>query len=208
MKKLTLLFLLLAFLLPVQSEAKTTLEKARDKAYKTKLKEYKKDKWAATGTKPIELCLAEHYDRLNTLGEDGFEVEGISASSKSKNIGIQAAINNAIITYAQQAGSSLKGRVVSDINANLSDSNTEFDNFFAAYERLVEKEIKNEMQPSFTIMRNNGDGTVEVRTYFIVEENSAQKARLRALEEAMQNSEIAAEHADKISEFVKKGFVD
>lgn len=205
MKKLFYAILALAFLIPAVADAKTPLEKVREKAYKTKLKEYKKGGWEPLGSKPMDLVLLEHYDRLAQLGPNGHEVEGISSKSKSKNLGKQAAINNAVITYGQEAGSTLQGRVVSDMSSNGVDPSGEFENFFAAYERLVEKEIRGEMQPSYSIIHDNGDGTYEVRCYFIVEENAAQKARLRALEEAMKNSEIAAEHANKISDFVKQG---
>lgn len=206
MKKLLYAVLALAFLVPSVATAKTPLEKAREKAYKTKVKEYKKGGWEALGSKPIDLCLLEHYDRLAKLGSNGHEVEGISTRSKSKNVGKQTAINNAVITYGQEAGSTLQGRVVADMSGSGVNTDGEFENFFAAYERLVEKEIRGEMEPSYSIIRDNGDGTYEVRSYFIVEESSAQKARLRALEEAMKNSEVAAEHADKISNFVRQGF--
>ncbi|MCH5230053.1 MAG: hypothetical protein J1F12_08710 [Muribaculaceae bacterium] len=208
MKKLIYLLLTLVLIVPSVATAKTHLEKAREKAYKTKLNEYKKGKWEALGSKPIDLCLLEHYDKLGKLGSNGHEVEGIATKVQSKNVGKQMATNNAVINYGQEAGSTLQGRVIADISANGVDPTGEFENFFAAYERLVEKEIRGEMEPSFTIIRNNGDGTYEVRTYFIVEENNAQKARLRALEEAMKNSEIAAEHANKISDFVRQGFDD
>ena len=118
------------------------------------------------------------------------------------------AINNAAIIYAQEAGSSLQGRVVSDINANGVDTDSEFENFYAAYERLVEREIRNELEPSYTIIRTNPDGTYEIRSYFIVEESAAAKARQRALEAAMKDSEIAQKHAEKISGFVREGFGD
>lgn len=207
MKKLLYAVLALAFLLPSAATAKkTALEKVREKAYKTKLKDYKKEGWKAMGSKPLDLCLLEHYDKLQQLGPDGHEVEGISTKSKSINVGKQMAVNNAVITYGQEAGSTLQGRVVSDMAGSGVDTASEFENFIAAYERLVEKEIRGEMQPSYSIMKQNNDGTVEVRTYFIVEENSAQKARLRALEEAMKNSDMAADHADQIAKFVREGF--
>lgn len=206
MKKLIFCLIAIALALPFGAEAKTPLEKAREKEYKTKLKEYKKGNWEVMGSHTLEMSLASHYDKLNALGANGHEVEGISTKSKSKNVGKQAAINNAVITYAQEAGSTLQGRVIADMAGNGSDPSSEFDNFFAAYERLVEKEIRGEMQPSFTIIHNNGDGTYEVRTYFIVEEDAARKARLRALEDAMKESVIAQQHADQISNFVKEGF--
>lgn len=207
MKKIIMGLIALAILLPTYAEAANKqLEKARKKELSTKLKEYKKGKWEILGSHTLDYALANHYDKLNTLGEDGHEVEGISTSTKSKNTGKQAAINNAVITYAQEAGSTLKGRVISDLNANGVDPAGEFDNFYAAYERLVEKEIRNEMQPSYTIIRTNPDKSYEIRTYFIVSEVAASRARMRALEEAMKASEAAQKHAAKISEFVKQGF--
>lgn len=207
MKKIIMALVALALLIPACAEAANKqLEKARKKELSTKLKEYKKGKWEILGSRTLEFSLANHYDKLNELGEDGHEVEGISTKSKSKNTGKQAAINNAVITYAQEAGSTLQGRVVSDMNANGVDVDGEFDNFYAAYERLVEKEIRGEMEPSYTIIRTNPDGTYEIRTYFIISEKAASKARQRALEEALKNSEAAQKYGEKISGFVKEGF--
>ena len=202
MKKIIAVFVAMLLLVPVCAEAagNNDLEKARKKELKSKLKEYKKAKWEILGSHTMDVA------KLNTLGQDAHEVEGISTRSKSKNVGKQAAINNAVITYAQEAGSSLKGRVVSDLNANGVDPDGEFDNFYAAYERLVEREIRGELEPSYSIIRSNGDGTYEVRTYFIVSESAASKARKRALDEALKNSSAAQKYGDKISGFVQEGF--
>ncbi len=208
MKRLIVVLIGILFLIPTYTaEAKDSqLEKARKKELSQKLKEYKKGKWEIMGSHTLDFALAKHYDRLNTLGDDAHEIEGISTRTKSKNTGKQAAINNAVITYAQEAGSTLRGRVVSDLNVNGVNTDGEFDNFYAAYERLVEKEIRNEMEHSYTIIRPNGDGTYEIRSYFIICESAASKARMRALEEAMKNSEAAQKYGDQISNFVKDGF--
>lgn len=208
MKKIIAAFVAMLLLVPVCAEAagNNDLEKARKKELKSKIKEYKKAKWEVLGSHTIDVALAEHYAKLNALGQDAHEIEGISTRSKSKNVGKQAAINNAVITYAQEAGSTLKGRVVSDLNANGVDPDGEFDNFYAAYERLVEREIRGELEPSYSIIRSNGDGTYEVRTYFIVSESAASKARKRALDDALKNSEAAQKYGDKISGFVQEGF--
>lgn len=207
MKRLIFGILALVLMMPLYAGAENKqLEKARNKEFKTKLKEYKKGKWEVLGSRTLEYSLANHYDRLNRLGEDGHEVEGISTKSKSKNVGKQAALNNAVITYAQEAGSTLQGRVVSDLNSNGADPAGEFDNFYAAYERLVEKEIRNEMEPSFSIIRQNPDGTYEVRTYLIIAESAAAKARQRALDEALKSSGAAQKYAEQLSGFVKEGF--
>lgn len=116
------------------------------------------------------------------------------------------AINNACITYGQQAGSKVKGRIVSDLAANGTDATGEFDHFYAAYERLVEKEIRGEMEESFTIVREMTRGLYEFQTFFIVSESAASKARIRAMEDALKESEAAQKHARTIADFVREGF--
>ena len=140
------------------------------------------------------------------MGEDAREIVGIASSFTSKNVGHQMAINNACITYAQQAGSSVKGRIASDMAGDGIDADAEFDHFYAAYERLVEKEIKGEMQESFSIIREKEDGTFEMQTFFIVSEKAASKARIRAMENAAKESAAAQKYAEKVSEFVREGF--
>lgn len=181
--------------------------KRLEKEKKEKLKEYKKQGWQLLGsTRTLDGTLMRHYEKLEKLGEDGREVSGIATSVKSKNNGKQIATNNACITYGQQAGSTLRGRVLSESNVNTTDPTTEFENFFQAYEREVEKEIKGEMEESFTLIRTNPDGTYEVQSYFVVSESAASKARMRALENSMRESEMARAHAEQISGFVQKAF--
>lgn len=183
------------------------LEKALKKEFKNKKKELKKEKWKLFGSShSLDVELLSHYDKLNTLGDDAHEIVGVASRFKSKNVGHQMAINNACITYAQQAGSHVKGRVLSDMSGDGVEADKEFDHFYAAYERLVEKEIKGEMEESFSIIRENNDGTFEMQTFFIVSEKAASKARIRALENAAKESAAAQVYADKVAKFVREGF--
>lgn len=209
MKKLILLLMAFCLLLPFAEAQNRTLEKARQKEYKTKIKEYKKEGWKLFGSsRSLDVALLSHYDRLNNLGEDGREVVGIAAKFKSKNVGKQMAINNACVTYAQQAGSHVKGRVVSDMAGDGVEASDEFDHFYAAYERAVESEIKGEMQESYSIIRENGDGTYEMQVYYIVSESAASRARIRALENMAKESAAAQQYAEKVSDFVREGFTE
>lgn len=207
MKKIILFLMAFCLLAPVVEAQNKTLEKARKKEYKTKIKEYKKENWKLFGSsRSIDVALLTHYDKLNNMGEDGHEVVGVASKFKSKNIGRQMAINNACLTYAQEAGGHVKGRVVSDMAGDGVEADKEFDNFYAAYERMVEKEIKGEMKESYSIIRDNGDGTFEMQTYFIISEKAASQARIRALESAAKESAAAQKYAQKASEFVREGF--
>lgn len=208
MKKIFIMLLAMTMFIPVTTNAQNkALEKALKKEYKTKMKEYKKEGWKVFGTsRSLEVALLTHYDKLTTLGENGYEVVGICARYKSDNVGHQAAINNACNTYARNAGSAVKGRVVSDMASNGDDTSSEFDHFYAAYETLVEKEIKGELQESFSIYKTLGNGEKTMQTYFIVNEDAATKARIRAYENALKESEAAQKYADKVSQFVREGF--
>ncbi len=207
MKKVIMFLLAICMVAPVAMSQNKTLEKARKKEYKTKMKEYKKEGWKLfASSRSLDVALLTHYDKLNNMGEDAVEISGVASKFKSKNVGKQMAANNACITYAQQAGSQVKGRVVSDLFGDGVEPTGEFDRFYAAYERLVEKEIKGEMQESYSVIRENGDGTFEMQTFYIVNETAASKARMRAYENAMKESEAAQRYADKVADFVREGF--
>ena len=210
--KRILVLLLAAFLIvpAVEMGAQNRqLAKAQKKEYKKKMKEYEKGKWTLFGSsRSLDVVLLKHYDKLNQGGENCYEVVGIAPRFKSKNVGHQQAINNACITYAQQAGSVVKGRIVSDMAGNGDDTSAEFDHFYAAYERLVEKEIKGEMVESYSVIRtiDKKTGEYEMQTFFIIDESAATRARIRAMENAMKESEAAQKYAEKVSEFVREGF--
>lgn len=183
------------------------LNKALEKEYKQKMKEYKKESWKLFGSsRSLDVALLRHYEKLNSLGDEASEQVGVASRFKSKSVGHQMAVNDACITYAQRAGSHVKGRIVSDMQGDGVDADVEFDKFYAAYERLVEKEIKGEMTESYSIIRELGGGTYEMQTYFIVDEKAASKARIRAMENAARETELAQKFAQKISDFVREGF--
>ena len=189
---LTLLVIVSTTELQAQNKA---LEKALKKEFKAKQKELKQGNWKIYGSsRSADVVLLKHFDRLSTMGDDAVEVLGVASKFKSKNVGVQMAYNNAVVTYAQKAGSHVKGRVVSDISGDGTEGTSEFEHFYAAYEQ------------SFTVIRENGDGTFEMQSYFIASESAATKARIRAYENAMKESAAAQKYAGKISDFIKEGF--
>ncbi|MCH4017044.1 MAG: hypothetical protein LKF06_05445 [Prevotella sp.] len=219
MKKIIVVLLALVLAAPfattasAQSMTKTQkvinkqLQKALKKEYKEKMKQFKKEGWKLYGsTRSLEVALLSHYSKLEELGENGYEVMGEASKFKSMNVGKQMAVNNACNQYARQAGSHVKGRIVSDIAGNADDVSAEFDHFYSAYETLVEKEIKGEMQESFSVVKDFKDGTHAMQTYFIINEDAATKARIRAMENALKESQAAQKYAKKVSEFVQEGF--
>lgn len=205
MKKIIVFLMAVCLCMPLYADMNKTLNKALEKEYKQKSKQLNKGKWNILGSRTLDVALLKHYQKLNDLDTDAVEVLGI-ANTKTKNNGYQAASNNAMIRYASNAGSYLKGRVMSDVFADGANPDSEFDHFFAAYERLVEKEIKGEMEESFALYKTMPDGTYEVQVFYVVSESKAAKARLRALENAMKESEAAQKYGEKLSKFVQEGF--
>ena len=208
MKKIIMLLMALCMVLPaLNAQNSKALNKALKKEYKTKMKEFKKEGWKLYGSShSLDVALLTHYEKLNKEGEDTYEIIGTCSKFKSKNVGHQTCINNACNIYAQQAGRHLKGRIISDIAGNGDDASAEFDHFYAAYESLVQKELNGELQESFCVIRNNGDGTFEMQTFFIVSESAATRARIRAYENAAKESAAAQKYAKKVSDFVQEGF--
>ena len=214
MKK-TIQFLLvigMLFACPVVNAQNKAMNKALKKEYKLKKKEFAKGGWVIYGTsRSLDVALLKHYEKLNE-NENAHEIVGVATAFKSKNIGKQVAANNACNMYARQAGSHVKGRIVSDMANNADDVSVEFDHFYAAYESMVEKEIKGEMFESFSIIRETdkekktGKPIYEMQTFFIVDEDAAAAARIRAFENAMRESAAAQKHAELVSGFIREGF--
>ena len=214
MKKTIQIMLVIGMLFacPVVNAQNKALNKALNKEYKLKKKEFEKGQWIIYGTsRSLDVALLKHYQKLNEQ-ENAFEIVGIATAFKSKNIGKQVALNNASNLYARQAGSHVKGRIVSDMANNADDVSAEFDHFYAAYESLVEKEIKGEMKESFTVIRETGTDKksgapiYEMQIFYVIDEDAASEARIRAFENAMRESAAAQKHAEMVSKFINEGF--
>ena len=159
------------------------LQKAREKQRKEMLKQLKKEGWRLLdSSNSLEVVLLEHWAKCDAPGVE--EIIGISSRSKSKNSGLQMAINNAFVTYSQQAEQTIQGMMASEISANAAHPESEMDNFYAVYKREIEKAIKGELVKSFSIYRENGDGTYEVQAFYTVNEEKAAQASRKAIENA------------------------
>ena len=65
-------------------------------------KDLKQGNWKIYGSsRSADVVLLKHFDRLSTMGEDAVEVLGVASKFKSKNVGVQMAYNNAVVTVAQ-----------------------------------------------------------------------------------------------------------
>lgn len=202
MKKI-IMFLMAAFMLSVVPATAQELSKSEKKALKAKVKEFKKQGWQIFGsTSTIDLALEKHMLKLHS--DDAIEVPGTASSFKSKNVGKQMALNSAMTYYASMMDSEIKGKVVSDMQGDGEFSETEFEKFYAAFKRSVQTTIKDELKESFSIIRDKGNGTSEMQTFFIVDKHAASQARVRALEQAGKESVAAQLYAKVVQKFIQE----
>ena len=197
------MFLMAAFMLSVVPATAQELSKSEKKSLKAKVKEFKKQGWQIFGsTSTIDLALEKHMLKLQS--DDAIEVPGIASSFKSKNVGKQMALNSAMTYYASTMDSEIKGKVVSDMQGDGEFSETEFEKFYAAFKRSVQTNIKDELKESFSIIRDKGNGTSEMQTFFIVDKHAASQARVRALEQAGKESVAAQLYAKVVQKFIEE----
>jgi len=187
-----------------QSDKK--FNKEMEKVYKNKSKELKKQKWQISGSSlTLDAALMKH---LRTVNSDDKNKEIVAEVSmcKSANVCKQNALNNALVEYANTARTFVSGKTVSDMFNNSSAAvPEEFDKFYGAYERRVAEEINGVLEFSFAIEKPNGAGKM-YRAYYIVNEDKASQARIRAMQRAAKETNLAQEYANKVSDFVRAGF--
>ena len=197
------MFLMAAFMLSVVPATAQELSKSEKKSLKAKVKEFKKQGWQIFGsTSTIDLALEKHMLKLQS--DDAIEVPGTASSFKSKNVGKQMALNSAMTYYASMMDSEIKGKVVSDMQGDGEFSETEFEKFYAAFKRSVQTTIKDELKESFSIIRDKGNGTSEMQTFFIVDKHAASQVRVRALEQAGKESVAAQLYAKVVQKFIEE----
>jgi len=203
---LVALFVLVANPQNAYAQSDKKYNKTMEKVYKEKLKELKKQGWSVSGTSlTLEAALMKHLRAVNSDDKNKELIAEVSMC-KSANVCKANAQNNALVEYANNAGSYIRGRVTSDMFNNSSASvPEEFDKFYAAYERLVIAEVKGELEFSFAIEKPNGEGKT-YRAYYIVNEEKAGKARIRAMQRAAEETKIAQEYAKRVADFVREGF--
>lgn len=201
MKKLITIIMALCLLVPA-AMAETKAEKEALKKAKNRAKELTKEGFKVMGSQSLQDLLFKHYAQI----EDGAYEQMGFGHAKSQNNGRQMCLTSAMSEYSSKASSQIKGRSVTDAYGNEVDTENdeEFNRFYAAYERLTQKEIKGELQESFTIMKQNPDGSYDFRMYMVVDENKAKIRRQKALEAAAAETNLAQNYAKQVSAFINE----
>lgn len=187
-----------------QSRLERKAERAKSQSANKVIKTLKKEGWKLDDqTKSIDEAVLTHKVAMEKDANNE-QIIGRVSGCKSRNVCYNAAVDNAVVAYAQLAKKSLMRGVVNSEVGNLGGE--ELDGFYAAYERLVAANIEGELKESFVLYKENGDGSKEYNVYFLVNEVSASQKRIKAMETALKESQIAQEYANRISEFVREKF--
>lgn len=205
MKKIMMLIMALCLIAPAaiaQQALTPKQEKLCNKNAKTRCKQLKKEGYEIMGSLPLQDALYKHYAKM----ELGASEQMGNGHSKSQNNGRQMCLNSAMAEYASKAVSQIKGRSVTDSYGNEVDTENdpEFARFYATYERLTQKEIKGELQESFTIVKKNDDGSYDFHMYLLIDEDKALARRQKALKQAAAETNLAQDYAKQVSEFVNE----
>ena len=151
--------------------------------------------------------LLNHYQALEKEGVS--EVSGFARTS-SPNIAQGELSISASRAYAQMSSGTIREAITGDASSNISeDQLKEFEHFYDSYEQKLEAEIKGKLKPSYTIRRQTtigGKKTYEWVRNYILDEESAHRACLRALEQAAQETALAQMTAEQIHEYLEKTF--
>lgn len=211
MKRIIMAMLALVMLAPmatvVNADNSKYTQKALEKSYKDKVKQLKKGGWEILGTRTLEVAVGKHYDRCEELDRDAVEYTG-TAVAKTKNAAVQKAQNDAVIKYAQQSSQKVQAKILSELKVDEADVDNFTDTFNSMFTRQLETTIKDELEPSFTVVRTTKDGMYECEAYYIVNENQARKARMKAAEAAITQAGLNAKYIDQVSKIAETIVID
>jgi hypothetical protein len=95
----------------------------------------------------------------------------------------------------------VKGRITSNTS---SINGQQVDDIVAAYERLVLKEIKGEIQTCVTLVKESRK-KYDVRIYCLVDYDAAHAARMKAMTFALEELELSQQYGSQISDWIDEG---
>lgn len=129
------------------------------------------------------------------------QIVGTAEDCMTVNLGKTTALNNAINEYATLSGGVVKGRITSN-TSNISGQ--QLDDIVAAYERLVLKEIKGEIQTCVTLVKDSNK-RYDVRVYCLVDYDAAHAARMKAMQLALEELNITQQYGSQVSDWIDEG---
>jgi len=210
MKIATMVVLTTALILsavPQSSFAQNTRSerKALEKEVSQKTNELRRANWTMAGSRTMQAALTNHYQQLQQT-ENMIEIIGASrCQSTGTNVCRRTASSNARIEFAARSSAEVQG-FATTLMHNIPDFNLQFDQTIETTEQLIQARIGNAMRESFSVVKQNGDGSQQMETYFLVNVNDAEEIIRTALKESMETNRISIEAQREISNAVRERF--
>lgn len=198
--RIALLASLICFIIVPTDSFSQNLNRALEREYKQKLKEYKKDGWIIDSDRSAEVVLMKHYAKLN-VNEDLKTIVGTSSNCRSTNVCKQAALNNAQNEYARLVSGKIEGAFASIIRTDASHPQAEIDKMVGGLINEVKADLSGVLQPSYSVYREK-KGVKEYKTVFFVNEKVLIDNIEKALEKSIKETKITIEEVRSISKFV------
>ena len=198
MKKIVLMMLAAIIAIgPVAAQTKQELRAAKKEA-KVAAKQLKKEGFKLLELGDMQMQLESYLAKAKAGCK---QIVGTADDCITVNLGKTAALNNAINEYATLSGGIVKGRITSNAS-NIGGQQA--DDIVAAYERLVLKEIKGEIQTCVTLVRENKKH-YDVRVYCLVDYDAAHAAKMKAMQLALEELNLAQQFGSQISDWIDEG---
>lgn len=199
MKRLAILMAAaLVALAPMYAQTKKEARSARKEA-SAAARTLRHEGYKALELGTMQSLLEKYFLKVNAgCGQ----VIGTADNCMSTNLAKITALSNAASEYAMLAGGMVRGRIVTSTS---SLTGQQLDNVVASFERLVAKEIRGELVPYVTAIRDNR-GSISARVYCIVDVDVAHQARRRALEIALEEQALAEKYGTQVSDWIDDGF--
>ena len=199
MRKLAVILMAtLAAFAPMYGQTRSDINAARKEA-SAAAKTLKRDGYKAIELGDTKTRLEKYFLKVNA---GCAQVIGVAENCMSTNLAQVTALANAANQYAMFAGGDVRGRILSSTN---SLSGQQVDNIVSSFERLVEKDIRGELVPYITAVREK-KGRYAVRAYCIVDVDAAYQVRRRAMEIALEEQAMAEQYGTMVSAWIDEGF--
>ena len=178
------------------------------KETKTVTKSLQKDGWKMVDiSMSIEGAVSRHLARSNEPGSQAIS-STIRCGSIMSNCD-RAAFTDALRKYAMQSEAFVREALTGDDYLNQASLREEFSKLYSQFEMLVQKEISGAVTPSFQVYKKStkrGATETDYRAFYIINEEKASTARIRAMEQALKESEALQRYSERISEAVGQRF--
>lgn len=203
MKKIFVMAMLCAFTMTsstVYAQSTTKQLKSERKAAEARAKELSKQGWMSLESNSLAMVIAEHNAKKRN-NPNLYDIPGTAEQVKTTNLGKAKARNSAITEYAEYCGGMLRARITSDLR---DVDGAQADNLVSGYERILSKKLGGEIRPSYYIYKE-ANGKYDVRGFFFVDEARLEKIQKEAIKEATDESKLAFDYGQGISDFIKQG---